>query len=138
MALLQAELATTICAHMSATASSSEECSGMMQPGLASIWSLSPCLLSPMLICRKSEYASFDPLFWLLHSAVDRCVWLFQSNNHDNDGGWAEPGERLSCQSTINTSGQYVEIRYDFTESGQQLGSHQTASQIQPPCVSFV
>jgi heterodisulfide reductase subunit A-like polyferredoxin len=41
---------------------------------------------------RKSEYAAFDPLFWLLHSAVDRCVWLFQNNNHEG-GGWVEPGK---------------------------------------------
>lgn len=60
---------------------------------------LSTCSL-PMSICRKSEYASFDPLFWLLHSAVDRCVWLFQNNNHDNGGGWAEPGECF--ESSIN------------------------------------
>lgn len=54
---------------------------------------LLPLLMLLLQPCSKSEYASFDPLFWLLHSAVDRCVWLFQNNNCDG-GGWVEPGGR--------------------------------------------
>lgn len=48
-------------------------------------------------LCSKSEYAAFDPLFWLLHASVDRCIWLFQNNNYDG-AGWKEPGKAAGAR----------------------------------------
>lgn len=31
-------------------------------------------------------YAAFDPIFWLHHAQIDRCLWLFQNNG----GHWRE------------------------------------------------
>jgi hypothetical protein len=55
-------------------------------------------------LCSKSEYAAFDPLFWLLHASVDRCIWLFQNNNYDG-AGWKEPGEAAGARGESAVSG---------------------------------
>jgi hypothetical protein len=45
----------------------------------------------------QAEYAAFDPLFWLLHSMIDRCVWLFQ-NNARGTQGWVEAGALVQSE----------------------------------------